>query len=135
MENNVVNLKDLCVGDSISIKGDGTFEVKGIERHKDLLHIEFGSNYLDEFTLNGKHGKEHFGTKDGDIIEVIKKPPLTAEEWWQFAPWQGMDSAPLYKAIVVLPANHKVFTTSLVAEIERSNYKKWLPLPTNKTWD
>jgi len=58
-----------------------------------------------------------------------KDVPLTAAEWWIFAPWQDMDSAPLRKAILVMEADGVILNQMLLASFERENYIKWLPLP------
>jgi hypothetical protein len=63
------------------------------------------------------------------VYDPDELTPLTAAEWWDFAPWQDMKDAPLFVDIMVHKNNGKVFSARLVAEFERDNYKKWLPLP------
>lgn len=67
--------------------------------------------------------------KDGFYVTHDELTPLTSEEIWQFMPWQGMDSAPMNKPMLVTNNQDNVFSTVLFAEIERDCYKKWLPLP------
>lgn len=87
-----------------------------------IVRVMGKSNIHDAMVVDDCISRNHF-----DIDELT---PLTAFEWWGFAPWQDMKDAPLYVAIVVMLKNGKIQTTSLVAEIERDNYKKWMPLPT-----
>jgi len=44
-----------------------------------------------------------------------------------------MKDAPLLVDIMVTKNNGKVFSICLVAEFERDNYKKWLPLPSDES--
>ena len=83
--------------------------------------------------------------KDNDFNEVILfKPihkerfsddelegctPITAAEWWDFAPWQDMKDAPLYELISVKWINGTVSTVTLDDNPVPLNIMGWLPLP------
>jgi len=59
----------------------------------------------------------------------MQAKPITAAEWWDFAPWQDMKDAELMTLIIVIN-NDDVFTmTMLHDDSQRQAYKKWLPLP------
>ncbi len=65
--------------------------------------------------------------------------PLTAAEWWDFAPWHDMESAPLCKIFivdgygnVVIGRKYERVCSQFVTchdNQEIYNPKKWLPLP------
>ena len=73
-------------------------------------------------------------SKSDDTFDIKHLRPLTAEEWWDFAPWQPMETAPLLEHILALKKadfeNKDVVTmTMLHCDSQRNGYKKWLPLP------
>ena len=57
------------------------------------------------------------------------KRGLTASEWWEFAPWQGIATAPLLTKILVNNCDGFFNIAILHDEEQRGWYKKWLPLP------
>ena len=67
--------------------------------------------------------QDNLATRDDDSVTIPRA------DWWKFAPWQGMETAPMCEDILVTKNNGKVFSIYLVADFERDNYKKWLPLP------
>ena len=84
----------------------------------------------------GDDGIIHIIQREQDRLETISDygyedlVPLTATDWWQFAPWQEMETAELMTMIIVIN-NDGVFTmTMLHDDKQRAAYKKWLPLPT-----
>jgi len=65
--------------------------------------------------------------------------PLTAADWWQFAPWLDMKDAPIKECIIILcndgnmktakfSSARNMFLTKNGGAVE--NGIKWLPLPT-----
>jgi len=62
---------------------------------------------------------------------LSKLTPLTAEEIWQFMPWQDMDSAPINVAIIAMDNDGVVKPITLRGIAQCSFFKKWLPLPTD----
>jgi hypothetical protein len=87
--------------------------------------INFVSNELG-FFLNGVdlcHG-----------IPLVELTPITAAEWWDFAPWRTMDSAPRDGSEILLLFGNRVILTncadySFWTEKENFHPIKWLPLP------
>jgi len=73
---------------------------------------------------------------DGDNkcngIHVEDLTLLTAAEWWDFALWQGMDSAPLEKEIMVISGTGIFSVVYFMQESQKKYYIKWLPLPTGE---
>lgn len=54
---------------------------------------------------------------------------MTVKEWWDIAPWQRMDTAPLHQKLLLkgLPMTENSID-SLNYEYERDLYLGWLPL-------
>jgi hypothetical protein len=91
-----------------------------------IVRILSKSNLFNGMVMDDCVSKNHFDTDE--------LTPLTAEEWWQFAPWQDMDSAPLLTQIFI--SGERDFEDGTVFNIvmlhddeQRGWYKKWLPLP------
>ena len=61
-----------------------------------------------------------------------EKITLTPAEWWQFAPWQGMDSAPLRVKILMMYNDNAIRLLYFdIATLDDDIHPvKWLPLPT-----
>jgi hypothetical protein len=68
-------------------------------------------------------------SKSGDVYLISELTPLTAAEWWSFAPWQPMKTAPLHEKILVNNVDCLYQTAILNAEEHREWYERWLPLP------
>jgi len=77
-------------------------------------------------------------TDNSEFIALEYLTPLTTAEFWYFAPWQGMDSAPSDGSLMLIldnsdwhigyyDAENECFTS---CEFNLLNPKKWLPLPT-----
>jgi len=67
-------------------------------------------------------------TNSGEFIALENLTPLTAQEWWDFAPWQGMDSAPIETEL--LASRNGIFSVVyFMQESQKKSYEKWLPLP------
>lgn len=93
--------------------------------------------HMDDCTI---YGVSDFGEDEIDYLT-----PLTADEWWKFAPWQDMDSAPRDGSditAITKDSGGKICTAYYDPEEEcfitdfKSNgnfYRvfdfKWLPLP------
>jgi len=68
---------------------------------------------------------------------LSKLTPLTAEEWWKFAPWQGMDSAPRDGSLILIMTDKSScigyysdgFFIADTNDCEILSPIKWLPLP------
>lgn len=77
------------------------------------------------------YGKYLVKTQSGNVMCYSELTPITAEEWWDFAPWKDIETAPAFETIVAMDDLGKTFPTAFTdeEEIPRSHYKKWLPLP------
>lgn len=53
---------------------------------------------------------------------------ITPAEFWQFAPWQDIKTAPLLEPVLLL-RNGVVYLDKLYNEDKREVFEKWLPLP------
>ena len=75
---------------------------------------------------------EEMGSKI-DYVEYLK--PITPEEWWQFAPWQDIETAPTQEYILGkrkqkgLPVAICFVNSDIAREQFHKNYTKWLPIP------
>jgi hypothetical protein len=70
-----------------------------------------------------KFGKEQLAA----VLEECT--PLTANEIWQFMPWNAIDSAPTGIRVMVINKHDSLQIVTIWKDSERSKYKKWLPLP------
>jgi len=81
---------------------------------------------------------------DSNWFNVDQLIPLTAEEWWDFAPWQDMDKPVTANNNFLVMTRHREIVTVYLSkhgairrehsgsEILIKDCLKWLPLPTNK---
>lgn len=64
--------------------------------------------------------QENLATRDDE---------LTTDQWWELAPWQSMESAPMCERILIKNKNNEL----CIIAINRYSYmvpgEKWLPLP------
>jgi len=72
------------------------------------------------------------------LKDIDRLTPLTAAEWWQFAPWQSMSSAPRDGSLLLIWCLHAWHIGYYDSENEcfasceflLLGAEKWLPLPT-----
>lgn len=84
-----------------------------------VVRITGKSNLYQGNVMDGV-SKRHF-----DIDDLT---PLTAAEWWKFAPWQDMDSAPNNTPIFVRYDDGLVSIEIALNWAVRKNIVAWLPL-------
>lgn len=89
---------------------------------------------------------EYFGVNAlGDELGCIDNlTPLSAQEWWDFAPWQGMDNPVLANNNFLVMTRHREAVTAYLSkhgvirrehcgsEILIKDCLRWLPLPGGK---
>jgi hypothetical protein len=75
-------------------------------------------------------------TDDNDIewrdsLNNIEINPLNTQEWWDFAPWQPMETAPRDEDILVVfdDGNFTQIMFESGTDPAQPRCKKWLPLP------
>jgi hypothetical protein len=69
-----------------------------------------------------------------DDTDISHARPATAEEWWQFAPWQPIETVPLRQKVLMLCSDDRIrllyfdkkWLANYLPEIKPI---KWLPLP------
>jgi hypothetical protein len=104
--------------------------------NKPMLYKPAGSEdncITDESILHVIHDQQ-------DLLECISDYgyddliPLTAAEWWDFAPWQPIDSAPLQAKILMRYSDGIIRLLYCdKAELENEPHPvEWLPLPDPK---
>jgi len=98
-----------------------------------IVRIMGKSNLLDSMVMDDCRSRNHFGTDE--------MTPLTAAEWWEFAPWNGMGkSVPANNNFLVMTRHREIATVYLSkhgtirrehsgSEILIKDCLKWLPLP------
>ena len=92
----------------------------------------------------------HIINREQDRLETIcdygyeDLVPITAADWWQFAPWQDMETAPLFTPLLlkgngiiqnsVYGINESddlyIYATDETIDVTKSECEGWLPLPT-----
>jgi hypothetical protein len=77
----------------------------------------------DDLTITRQYGVDAIGDDIGDISEIT---PLTAEEWWQFAPWEPIETAPRKEMIIAVTESG--IMRMIVLTMSSDKYVKWLPL-------
>jgi len=94
-----------------------------------IVRIMGKSNLLDSMVVDDCRRRNHFGTDE--------LTPLAAEEWWKFAPWMDMDSAPTGTAkFLGMLENGEIVECHIYKSgiIKNGDFVvkliKWLPLPT-----
>jgi len=97
-----------------------------------IVRIMGKSNLLDIMVMDDCRRRNHFGTDE--------LTPLAAEEWWKFAPWQDIDSAPRDGTLIFIHHNKSScigyysdgFFIADANDCEILSPIKWLPLPTGE---
>jgi len=65
------------------------------------------------------------------IDYVADLTPITANKWWELAPWQPIETAPLNKRIFTISIYGELSIEAIRYESTKGWFKKWLPLPDN----
>jgi hypothetical protein len=83
-------------------------------------------------------------SKSGDTFDIKHLRPITAEEWWDFAPWQDMDTLAAYDNVLLtdfinfekgfINDNGRAYGALPISPSPLLAFTpiKWLPLPLPK---